>query len=162
MARLTAELRQHLGVGVAHQIGACDADGRPCLCRGLAAVEEDDGRLSVLFSADAGFELIEAVRATRLVALVLARPTTHRSVQIKGDDAEVAMAEPRHWAWLEPRRDALARELAQYGFGEAHVDAWYHVEPGRLARITFTPRAAWDQTPGPGAGAPIALDGNAP
>ena len=34
---------------------------------------------------------------------------------------------------------------------------WYDLEVPSLAGIRFTPCGAWDQTPGPGAGAPVEL-----
>ncbi|HVL57686.1 MAG TPA: hypothetical protein VM491_14390 [Burkholderiaceae bacterium] len=114
--------------------------------------------MSVLLSAQSGFELLAAIRDTARLSVVIARPSTHRTVQIKGNGAGVVVpAEPRYRELLRKRRDAFLREVAGYGFTERFVDAWYAVRPEQLACVTFAPYGAWDQTPGPGAGRPIEL-----
>ena len=42
MSRLTDDMLEFLASGVAHQVGGCTADGRPLICRALAAEFPDD------------------------------------------------------------------------------------------------------------------------
>ncbi len=156
--RLTPELAQELCAGQAHQVGACAPDGTPHVVRALALVEEADGRLSVLLSALANPELLQAVRDTGRVAVVLSRPTTLQTVQYKGADAAVHAAEtPEYRRLLQQRGDAFYGDIEQLGFDRHKLAAWYEVPDGALVRICFTPHGAWNGTPGPGSGMPVEL-----
>ena len=158
MARLTQDLVDYLSAGLAHQVGACGPDGQPHVVRALGLVEEDDGRLSVLMSALASPELLQAVRATRQAAVVLCQPTNLRTIQVKGSDAEVHVAEtPAYRRLLEARGAAFWADIERLGFSRLTLSSWYEVPEGALVRIVFTPYAAWNQTPGPGAGTPMEL-----
>lgn len=158
MARLTQDLVDYLSTGLAHQVGACSCDGQPHVVRALALVREDDGRLSVLLSALANPELLQAVQATRQVAVVLSQPTNLRTIQLKGCDAEVHAAEgPVYRRLLETRGAAFWADVERLGFSRVTLSGWYEVPEGALVRIVFTPYGAWDQTPGPGAGMPMEL-----
>jgi hypothetical protein len=84
MARLTDDMLGFLASGVAHQVGGCTADGRPLICRALAAEPLADGRLRVLISGVQGFELLEAIRSNGRVALCLVAPGDYRAVHLKG------------------------------------------------------------------------------
>lgn len=158
MARLTQDLVDYLRLGLAHQVGACGADGQPHVVRALALVQEDEGRLSVLLSALASPELLHAVRSTRQVAVVLCQPTTLRTVQVKGADAEVHLAEtPAYRRLVALRGEAFWTDVESLGFSRLTLSGWYDVPEGALVRIVFTPYGAWNQTPGPGAGMPVEL-----
>ena len=156
--RLTPELADELRAGLAHQVAACAVDGTPHVMRALGLVEEDDGRLSVLLSALANPELLQAVRDTGRVAVVTCRATTLHTVQYKGADAAVLDAEDaRYRRLLRERGDAFWADIEQLGFDRTSLSGWYDVPPGALARIRFTPNGAWNSTPGPGSGAPVEL-----
>jgi len=156
--RLTPELSVELRAGLAHQVGACAVDGTPHVVRALGIVEEEDGRLSVMLSALASPELLQAVRDTSRVAVVTCRATTLHTVQYKGADAVVQDAdEPRYRRLLRERGDAFWADIEQLGFERTKLSGWYDVPPGALVRISFTPNGAWNSTPGPGSGAPVEL-----
>lgn len=156
--RLTPELADELGAGLAHQVGACAPDGTPHVVRALGIVEEDDGRLSVLLSALANPELLRAVRDTGRVAVVTCRATTLHTVQYKGADAAVHDADDgRYRRLLHERGNAFWNDIEQLGFDRTSLAGWYDVPPGALVRICFTPNGAWNSTPGPGSGAPLEL-----
>lgn len=156
--RLTPELSDELRAGVAHQVGACAPDGTPHVVRALGVLEEDDGRLSILLSALANPELLQAVRDTARVALILCRATTLRTVLYKGADAQVREAEDaRYRAALGERGSAFWADIEQLGFDRTKLSGWYDVPPGALVRICFTPNGAWNSTPGPGSGMPVEL-----
>jgi hypothetical protein len=158
MARLTDDMLDFLASGVAHQVGGCTADGRPLICRALAAEALTDGRLRVLISGVQGFELLEAIRINGRVALCLVAPGDYRAMHLKGRDAQVSAADgPRERALVAERLRRFAAQLAPFGFPPGYAQALYTVPEGALAAITFTPEGAWSQTPGPGAGHALAL-----
>lgn len=158
MARLTEDMLDFLAGGVAHQVGGCTVEGRPLICRALAAEALDDGRLRVLISAVQGFELLDAVRINGRVALCLVAPGDYRAVHLKGRDAQVSAADgPRERALVAERFRGFAAQLAPFGFPPGYAEALYAVPEGALAAITFHPEGAWSQTPGPGAGHALAM-----
>lgn len=158
MAHLTDDMLDFLASGVAHQVGGCTADGRPLICRALAAEGLDDGRLRVLISAVQGFELLDAIRDNGRVALCLVGPGDYRAVHLKGRDARVSAADgPQERALVEQRMHRFAAQLAPFGFPPGYAQALYAAPEGALAAITFTPEGAWSQTPGPGAGHALPL-----
>lgn len=158
MPRLTQDLVDYLGAGLAHQVGACGAGGQPYVVRALAMTQEEDGRLSVLLSGLASPELLQAVNSNRQVAVLLCHPTTLRTIQLKGADAEVCSAETQRYRQLaEARGKAFWADVEQLGFSRITLAGWYEVPEGALVRIAFTPYGAWNQTPGPGAGMPMEL-----
>lgn len=157
MTSLTAEMTDFLAQGVAHQLGACDAQGWPHVCRGLAADVEEDGRVVVLLSGASGFELIPAIRASRHVSAVFCKPQTFRTLHLKGRDAEVFTAGAAWRHLLDLRHAAFDAQIVPFGFSPGYTSAWYTVPDEDLLGIRFTPYGAWNQTPGPGAGAPVQL-----
>ena len=158
MPRLGQDLVDYLSAGLAHQVGACGADGQPHVVRALALVAEEDASLSVLLSALASPELLDAVRVTKQVSVVLCHPTTMRTIQIKGADATVHPAgTPEYRALVEQRGEAFWCDIESLGFSRTSLAGWYEVPEGALVRIRFTPYGAWNQTPGPGAGMPVEL-----
>jgi hypothetical protein len=158
MPKLTPELVEFLDSGLAHQLGACNAQAEPFVVRSLAAAVDSEGAVSVLLSALASPEALDAIRDTRQVAVVLCQPSTLRTIQLKGADATVESAETPEWRALTARRgEAFWRDLAPLGFSSELLGGWYDVPPGELVRVRFTVSGAWDQTPGPGAGGPVDL-----
>lgn len=157
MGQLTDEMLQFIASGVAHQVGACRADGLPAICRALAAQEEADSRLVVLISAESGYEVLEAIRNNGRVSLVMVAPQSYRALHLKGSDAVVECGEPHYRPLVERRRLAFQAQLDGYGFPSGYTHAWYNIEDTRLMAIRFTPNGAWTQTPGPGAGASLEL-----
>lgn len=156
MKTLTQDMIELLAAGVAHQVGACTAGGRPVVCRGLAGQAEDDGRVVVILSAQSGFEVLDAIRETGRVSVNFTLPANFRSLNLTGRDATVS-AGARYRALVDARHHAFREQLKPYGFPSEYVAAWYSAAGEDLTAIHFTPIAARNQTPGPGAGNPLDL-----
>jgi hypothetical protein len=146
-----------LEAGVAHQIGACTADGQPLLCRGVAAQLESDGRLAVVVSAESGGDVLEAIRQTGRVSVNFTLPTTYRSLNFVGRDAVVEFGGAPLHDLVEKRHDAFREQLARIGFTPGYTAAWHRPECDDLMVVRFTPLSARNQTPGPGAGNAVEL-----
>jgi hypothetical protein len=133
---LTDDMIQFLSAGVAHQVGGCTNDGRPVVCRGLAA-QHEAGRLLVILAAEPGFEVLDAIKQNGNIAL-------------NGSGA----------AWrplVDERHEAFRHQLTPYGFPPDYTHAWYGAPDEQLVAIRFTPLTARNQTPGPSAGNPVPL-----
>ena len=154
---LTQDMIDLLGAGVAHQVGACTPDGRPSLCRGLAARIEEDGRLVVILSGESGFEVIAAVRETARIAVNFTLPETYRSMSLLGRDAVVSNAGSGFRELVEDRYRKFKAQLEAHGIPASYTDSWYLRPDDDLVAIRFTPFSARNQTPGPDAGSALAL-----
>lgn len=157
MTTLAKDISEFLTVGVSHQIGACTATGRPVICRGLAAREEDDGRVVVIVSGESGFEVIEAIRETGRISVNFTLPENFRSLNLTGLDATVHAGGARYRELVDARHLAFRNQLTPYGFPPEYTTAWYSASDDDLMAIHFTPVAARNQTPGPGAGNTVEL-----
>ncbi len=154
---LTQDMIDLLAAGVSHQVGACSSTGRPSVCRGLAASLEPDGRLVVILSSKAGFEVLAAVRETGRVALNLTLPENYKSMSLLGRDAVVSDAGGEYRALIEDRYLKFRTQLAGHGISPAYTKAWYEPPEEEFVAIRFTPFSARNQTPGPDAGSALAL-----
>jgi hypothetical protein len=149
MPRLPDRWVQHLESGTSHRLGSCGADGRPEICRALAARAGSDGCIEVLLAADVGRAVIAAVQATQRVAHVAAHLDTNVALQTKGSDAQVLPASPEHLELLARCRDRFAEVALRHGVSRDQImNVWYDVDLALLRCLRFTPFEATDQTPG--------------
>jgi hypothetical protein len=154
---LTQDIIELLGAGVSHQVGGCTKDGRPSICRGLAAQVEADGRLVVILSAESGFEVIGAVRDTGRIALNLTLPENYKSISLLGRDAVVSHGGAPYRELVLDRYHKFRAQLDVHGIAPSYTEAWYLRPDEDLMAIRFTPFSARNQTPGPDAGSALAL-----
>lgn len=158
LPQLPPDWAAHLESGVSHRLGGSHADGQPEICRGLAAQALADGRVEVLFLASTGDRLLAAAQASGRIAYVAAQPGSFRTLHVKGLDAEVFTATPDHLALFERCRERFIAQVEPFGFTRQIImSIWYDLDVQSLVGVRFTPTAAWDQTPGPGAGNAVEL-----
>jgi hypothetical protein len=154
---LTQDMIDLLAAGVAHQVGGCTNAGRPSVCRGFAAELEPDGRVVVILSAEAGFEVIAAIRENGRIALNVTLPENFHSMSLLGRDAVVSAGGSAFRALVDARHAAFREQLERHGIPPAYTQAWYTAPDEDLVAIHFTPTSARNQTPGPAAGSALAL-----
>ena len=158
MPALPATWISHLDEGISYRIGSCTPEGEPQLVRAVGAQVLPDGRMEVLVARAPGRVLLQALTTSRQVALVAGRPMTHRTLHVKGHDAETGSAGPEHEALLVAQREAFAESVRLFGVRREHLESlWYSLTWRDLDVVRFSVAGAWDQTPGPGAGGPIDL-----
>ena len=125
----------------------------------LAAQVEDDGRLAVIVSREQAHEVLGAIRENGRVSVNFTLPANYRSFNLSGRDAVAVDGGARYRALVDQRRKAFTAQLEAHGFAPEYTDAWYSCPDEDLVAIRFTPISARDQTPGPGAGRPLELNG---
>lgn len=158
MPQLPPEWAAHLESGTSHRVGSCHADGRPEICRALAARALPDGQVELVLHRDTGAELLAAVGTSQRVAYVASQPDTNRTLHLKGTHAQSMPVTAAHMAMLACSRDRFIARVEPFGFSpETITGFWFEVEMAQLAGIRFTLCGAWDQSPGPGAGQAIEL-----
>lgn len=137
-------------------VGTRDARHRPHLMRAIAGwLDETRTRFTLLMPEASAGGLFADLRANGCIAVVCSEPSSHRTLQLKGREARVLPAEPGDEARAARYRAAFTQEIGQIGFparvAESLLDA-----RGSLLRIEFGIEAAFEQTPGPAAGQPLA------
>lgn len=115
-------------------------------------VSRDRRRVQLFVQASQAQALFDDLRRNGRLAVVFTSPSTHRSLQLKGDDASIARARPADAARVAAYRAAMVAELGGIGISEALVRALLAGDDATLSVVAFTPAAAFVQTPGPDAG----------
>ena len=153
---LDEALAAFLQTGVSINVGSRSAGNVPMLARANGCrVAADRRTVTVLLAGAKSAALLDAVRASGAIAAVFSEPPTHRTIQLKGTDATVGAATEEDRTLSARYLDAFARVLAPLGYPEPVFRALLWADPADLVAVTFTPSAAFDQTPGPRAGAPL-------
>lgn len=142
--------------GVSIIAAARDADRETTVSRAFGCRVSDDRRqITVFVSAAQSGALLAGVRQNGAIAVVFSQPTSHRAIQLKGTDASVVPLAGDDPHRLVAYRERLAAQVAPLGFSDVFVRTFLNVAPGDVVAISFTPSAAFSQTPGPKAGAPL-------
>lgn len=147
--------------GKSINVGSSNGAGRPSLVRALGAkVSVEAGTVTLFLHRPQASDLLTDLAAHGRLAVVFSDPPTHRTLQLKGSDAREVPPRPEDVAQALEYIESFARVLAPLGFTPAFVRTVQTFEPEDLATVVFTPQAAFDQTPGPQAGA--VLEGGLP
>jgi hypothetical protein len=125
--------------------------GRCLGCR----VAADRTRVTVFIASSQYQAFFEALGAAGRIAVVFSYPGTHQTMQLKGGDAQVGPLAPGDRETVARHVDNFVDELGRLGYPRDVVRAYHWSDPDELRAVTFTPTAAFEQTPGPGAGAPL-------
>ena len=144
--------------GVSVIVGSRVAAHRPHLMRAVGYRIDADGALTVLLPAAGGRAVLDDLRANGRIAVVFSEPTTHRTLQLKGDDATGRPATDADLALAQRYLGAFADEIAQLGFAAPVARQLLQHVPDDLHAVRFTPCQAFEQTPGPRAGHALAGD----
>jgi hypothetical protein len=141
---------------VSVSVSARDARNVPTLSRTLGCrVAADRRRVTVFVSASRAAALLRDLKDNGRIAVVFSRPSTHETIQLKGRDAEIGACTEEDLRLLSAARQAFVEELVGIGYSEAYARAVASAAPADMVPISFTPSAAYLQTPGPDAGRPL-------
>lgn len=150
---LVAWITGPVGIAVATR----DADMVPDLAQCLGCRVTAEGRVALILAAAQAPGLLACVEAGAPLAVTFSVPSTNRTVQLKAPSGRVGPARRADRDAVGRYRVALERELASVGFPPPYTRALLAAADDDLATITFTPREAFDQTPGPLAGKRLPL-----
>lgn len=154
LAPVTADLLPFLESGVSILVGTRDEGFRPDCARAVGARIDPGGREATVFLPDEpAADTLANLAANGRVAVCFSRICDHRSVQLKGRVLRVQAAGPRDRAVIQRYRDAWMAALADVGMSPS-VIARVRNEPCHAVR--FRIESVFEQTPGPGAGEPLA------
>ena len=139
--------------GVMVSVASRDSRHVASLSRALGCrVAPDRRRVTAFLAATQAEVLLRDLRDTRAIAVVFTQPSTHRTIQLKGTDASLGPPEPGDFALIEANAAALTTDVARLGYTETFARTMLAFEADDVVAVTFTPTAAFAQTPGPQAG----------
>ncbi|MGZ5202311.1 MAG: hypothetical protein ACXWC4_21325 [Telluria sp.] len=149
-AELAAFMQQD---GISLTLGSCGGDLRPSVGRAAGCkVAPDRGTVHLFVSRVQAAPVLAHVRETGRIAAVFSRPSTHRTLQLKGRDARVEPVGPDDLPIVARFRNAFVTELKAIGFAEDLIRTLLSFPDEDLVMLSFTPQEAYSQTPGPNAG----------
>lgn len=155
-ARLPADVVAMMARGISVIVASRDAALRPSVMRAVGSQVSDDGReITVYLSRRQSRQVIQDIASTGQVAVVFSVPSTHRTVQVKAGRAAMRSATPDDAPVLAAYLRSMEHEVQQVGFGPPLTRAMLAHSLDDVVAVSFTPEQAFDQTPGPRAGAPL-------
>jgi hypothetical protein len=82
-------------------------------------------------------------------------PFSHRTIQVKAASCRAEELDPEDQTSADRQGNAFAGVLSAIGYAPAFVNAFCSYRAGSLSVLSFRADAAFEQTPGPGAGRSI-------
>lgn len=136
-------------------VGSRDQQLRPHLTRALGC-RLDAARRSaiVLLPRGSSTQVVADLQANGRIAVVASQPTTNRTLQIKGDDARLLPCTAQDEALADAHLVGFIEEIGRLGF-RPEVACTVHRHDDGILVVAFTVAEAFEQTPGPQAGAPL-------
>lgn len=151
--RIGESVRELLLAGSATIVATRDDELRPALTRGWGvAVGEDGARLTLCVGTPPGSSVRANLEANGEIAVTCSRPTTYRTVQVKGTATILGAPTDEQLQAVRAQVAAFSAEVEQLGLP---ADSGALLLDADLTAIAVQPQAVFDQTPGPGAGARV-------
>jgi hypothetical protein len=152
--RLPPELLAMMARGVSVIVASCDAQRRPSVMRAVGSqVAPDASAVTVYLARRQSRQLLEDVAASGRVAVVFSEPTTHRAVQLKASGATLRPATKQDAPVLAAYLAAMEAELQCIGIAPPLTRTMLAHRLEDVVALQFAPEQAFEQTPGPRAGA---------
>lgn len=143
--------------GVSVIVSSRDAALRPSLMRAVGSrINADGSEITVYLARSQSAQLLQDLASSGRIAVVFSSPSSHRSVQVKGTGINGRAATAHDLPLLLRYRQAMEFEICSIGYRLEFLHAMLAFELEDLVAISFTPTHAFDQTPGPKAGSPLA------
>ena len=153
---LPADLVAMMARGVSVIVGSRDSKLRPSIMRAVGSQVDANGQdITVYLSRGSSRQLIRDIASTGQLAVVFSEPSTHRTVQLKASSAEIRSAVDADAPVLAAYLKSMEHEIQQVGFAPPLTRAMLAHQIDDVVAVRFTPEQAFDQTPGPRAGAAL-------
>jgi hypothetical protein len=151
---ITASVAEFITSGLSITVASRNDRHVPSIAKAVGCrVGPDRCDIAVLMFADAAEPVCRDIASNGLIAVCFSRPSSNRTIQIKGAGARATLATPADVATARSSLDLLMDDLVPLGFRRDMLEAFFWGDPADLMAIRFTPDAAFAQTPGPAAGA---------
>lgn len=156
---LTQELAEFCESGVSVVIAASTAstaDGMPIAGRGKACRIMPGGTMRIFLPEPVNTALLAAFSAGSPVAVTFSAPRNHRSIQVKGSAVRPVELDDGDLEEVARQVKDFENDLVFVNYPSRFSAAYTAYRPEEIVAIEFSPRDAFVQTPGPGAGEVLA------
>jgi hypothetical protein len=142
-----------LGGPVSINVASADANLVPSLGRAFGCrLSPGRDRVTVFLPVTWSPALLRDLGAGGPLAAVFSRPSTHRTLQLKGRDVVVEALAPDDRERMLAYGEQFGNEIRGLGYSEPFTKGLVAAVRDEAVAVTFTPFAVYAQTPGPGAG----------
>ena len=146
--------------GVSAIVASCSAALAPSVMRAVGSHISADGQcVTVFLRRSQSRQLLQDITDTGHIAVVFSEPSTHRTLQLKARQAQQRPATAHDLPVLQAYLRSMEREVGQVGYGPRYVGTMLSAPLADVlddvVAVSFAPTAAFDQTPGPRAGAAL-------
>ncbi|WP_342133414.1 hypothetical protein [Hydrogenophaga sp. OTU3427] len=153
---LPAPYLEMMASGVSVIVASCSPAMVPSVMRAVGSEVGNGGRdITVFVTRSQSAQLLQDIATTGRVSVVFSAPRSHRTVQVKSRHARLRELAPSDLATLLRYRDAMEVEVGAVGFPPVFVHAMLAHRVDDVVAICFSPEQAFDQSPGPNAGASL-------
>jgi hypothetical protein len=149
---LPDEVLEFIQSGVSIIVGVVGADGRARAGRALAARVVTGGAIRLLYTEDGNAAIKACAWSGGPIAVTFSAPMSHRTIQLKAMSSQAEHFEPDDQSSVESQMDAFAGVLRTVGYPASFVQSFCEGRSVNIGALSFSPHAAYEQTPGPGAG----------
>lgn len=151
--QLSKEQAGFIESGVSIIVASRDAQNRPLLGHGLGCYSSPgQGRITLFLSRRKHPLLLDAIRRSGTIAVTFSEPSSTRSMQIKGNAAEIIELDSGDADSIAAYIELFAADLDRIGHRGILARTILACAPGDYAAVSFVPNIAFTQTPGPAAG----------
>lgn len=142
--------------GISAIVASRDSALRSSLMRAMGAhIDADGQRVTVFLRPSQSEQLLNDLKAGGPIAVVFSDPPSNLTVQVKASGATIRPAVPSDQPVLRRYLLAMQHCVGLVGYDAAYVAAMLSAPADDLVAVEFSPESAFDQTPGPRAGAPL-------
>ena len=113
------------------------------------------GTFRLVLREETNQSILRAIAAGGGLAVTFTKPSTHRSIQFKAGCAHALVLNTSDQQVVADQTTALKVDLVTDGFDQELAEQYCAFDAANLISIEFAPLQAYQQTPGPGAGAAL-------
>lgn len=141
---------------IAIKAGSCSSARVPSVTQAYGCrISPTHDEICVYLSESRSFAVLRDLRDGGAFSAVFSRPATHRTVQLKAPTARIESLQEGDRTVIDRHGLRAAGELISLGYPTAFSRALMAPNITDAVRVCFVPMAAFDQTPGAGAGQPL-------
>jgi hypothetical protein len=152
---LSDEIVSFIESGVSIIVGVVGAEGRAQTGRALAARVVAGVMIRLVYAVEGNSAVTAAAQVGGAIAVTFSAPLSHRTIQVKGSSCAAVALDPEDQASTEQQTAAFSAILSAIGYPPYFVSAFSDYRSSELRALCFCAEAAFEQTPGPGAGRAI-------
>jgi len=150
-------LDEHGAVFITHSVSilaaSCNGLHESSIGRALGSRVSEDRRTVTLFvPVRRAEQFLKHVRAGGPIAVVITKPSTHESLQLKGGAAELVSLKPGDRDLMKQYARSFMADIAKMGYRDPFNSALVSTASEDAVGVRFEPSAAFVSTPGAQAG----------